>query len=230
MELVFIPVLLVLIGAVIYGAVLANRKKRERIEGLARWAAQNGLSFAQAEQSALDGRFPSYACLQEGENRYAYNVTEGIWRGHPLCAFDYHFETYSTDSKGRRHTHHHYFSAVVLKSPCVLKPLFIRPESFFDKVTEFFGFDDIDFESTEFSRSFYVKAKDKRWAYDVLHQRTMEFLLASPRYSIEFGTWDAILWQSDTFPDAAAFEQAASVLQGIFDRFPEYLRKQQLEG
>ena len=50
---------------------------------------------------------------------------------------------------------------------------------------EFFGFDDIDFESDEFSREFCVKAADRRWAFDVIHQATMEFLLAAPRFTIE---------------------------------------------
>ena len=43
---------------------------------------------------------------------------------------------------------------------------------------EFFGHDDIDFESAEFSRNFYVKSSDRKWAFDILHARAMEFLLA----------------------------------------------------
>jgi len=111
---------------------------------------------------------------------------EGTWSDRHLLAFDYHYETHSTDSKGHRRTNHHHFSAVILASALPLKPLFIRAEGFFDKLTEFVGFDDIDFESAEFSRKFYVKAKDRRWAYDVIHARTMEFLLSMPRFTIQF--------------------------------------------
>ena len=55
--------------------------------------------------------------------------------------------------------------------------LLVRPEGLFDKLKGAIGFDDIDFESEEFSRKFYVQSSDKRFAYDVLHPRMMEFLL-----------------------------------------------------
>jgi len=59
-------------------------------------------------------------------------------------------------------------SALVIQSPLPLKLLYLRPENIFDRVTDFFGYDDIDFESVEYSRQFFVKAQDKRWAYDIL--------------------------------------------------------------
>ena len=40
---------------------------------------------------------------------------------------------------------------------------------------------EIEFESTEFSKEFHVKSPDRRWAFDVLSQATMEFLLALPQ-------------------------------------------------
>lgn len=222
-------VIIIAIAAILIAAALYDRRlKRKRIEALTGWASQHGLEFLEYEDGSYDGRFPAFECLKQGSNRYAYNRCEGVRNGNSLCAFDYHYETYTRSKGGRRRTHHHYFSAVVVKSPIVLKPLFLRPENFFDKVKEFFGADDIDFESIEFSRRFFVKAPDKRWAYDVIHQRTMEFLLASPAFAIEFGTWDAIVWRSSTFSAPEEFEAALRVIEGIFERFPEYLRKQQL--
>ena len=55
--------------------------------------------------------------------------------------------------------------------------LLIRPEGVFDKMAGAFGFDDIDFESAEFSRQFYVKSPDRRFAYDVVNAGMMDFLL-----------------------------------------------------
>jgi hypothetical protein len=106
--------------------------------------------------------------------------------------------------------------------------LFVRPEGIWDKITEFIGFDDIDFESAEFSRKFYVKAEDKRWAYDVIHPRVMEFLLAAPRFPIQFGPDCVIAYRGSTF-STLDFESAAGVIGGILDRLPEYLVKQQKE-
>ena len=124
-------------------------------------------------------------------------------------AFDYHYETESSNSKGRRQRHHHRFSAVILGNYFPLKPLFIRPEGFFDKVTEFLGFDDIDFES----------------AFDVIHARTMQFLLDMPKFTIQFDPAQVIAYRSSTF-NVSDFVAAAGVIQGMLDGFPDYLVKQ----
>ncbi len=133
----------------------------------------------------------------------------GTWQGYRILGFDYHYQTYSYSKNGRQ-THHHYFSAAILQSPVPLKPLFIRPEGFLDRVAEFLGFDDIDFESLEFSRRFYVKSPDRRWAYDVIHQRTMEFLLASPPFTVQFDRASVIVYRDRIF-SPAEFEAAAEV-------------------
>jgi hypothetical protein len=153
-------------------AVLGYQQAKKRRMALEAWAASRGLSFDPSNDSGMDDRYPAFNCLREGDNRYAYNVMRGQAGGHGVTAFDYHYETHSTDSKGERSTTNHHFSAVIVATGLPLKPLVIREEGFFDKVGAFLGFDDINFESTEFSREFYVKSPDRRWAFDVIHQRS----------------------------------------------------------
>lgn len=215
-------VIAVVIAIVIYGFI-AQRKRREELQ---RWAAARRFTFRESNDPAMESRFPYFRELSQGEDRYAYNVMEGTCDAREFTGFDYHYETESTDSKGNRSTTHHRFSAVILSSSVPLKPLYIRPENFFDKVGEFFGAGDINFESAEFSRKFFVKADDKRWAYDVIHQRTMEFLLAAPQFTIEFDRAHVIATRSSTF-DLESFEDAIKVIGGILDRLPDYVVKQQ---
>ena len=217
--LVFIAIAVV---AGIFGHLAAEKRKKE----LLAWAGARGLAFNPERQYGFDAAYPGLACLQRGSNRYAYNTSSGRWGEREILACDYHYETHSTDSKGRRQTHHHHLSLVLLSSPVPLRPLFIRPEGFFDKITEFFGMDDIDFESAEFSRKFHVTAPDKRWAYDVLHQRAMEFLLAAPVYSIAFDGACAAAFRSSVFTPAE-FEEAARVIEGLLALLPEYVLRQQ---
>lgn len=61
----------------------------------------------------------------------------------------------------------------------------IGPEGFFSKIAQAIGFDDIDFESHEFSRQFCVRSSDKKFAYDFCNARMIEYLLAHPRLTIE---------------------------------------------
>ncbi len=220
--LIFIGFVILIIVLAVVGAI----QKRKRRQALAGWAMNNGWQYDPGSDHSFDQRYPSFDCLKQGSDRYAHNIVSGQRKGREFQAFDYHYETHSTDSKGRRQTHHHHFSAVIIRPQVLLKPLVIRPENLFDKLAGFFGFDDIDFESAEFSRAFCVKSPDRRWAYDVLHSRTIELLLASPRFSIAFDNLHAIAWTGRTF-DIADFEQAADVLEGVLDQLPDYVRQQQ---
>ena len=210
-------VFLLAVVLAVYGWHASAKRRRE----LAAWAAGRGLSFEEGKLNDFDRKYPEFGCLQLGGNRYASNLIRGRWGEREILGFDYH---YVIQSGKNRQTHT--FSAVIIASHIPLQPLHIRPENIFDKVGEFFGADDIDFESAEFSRKFFVKAPDKRWAYDVIHPRVMEFLLASPRFSIEFGLVSVIAYRQGPFKPAD-FEAACQVICGILDQLPEYVIRQQ---
>lgn len=222
--LVLVLVLAVIAAIAVAGHLAALRRRKE----LAALAAARGWSFDAGEDSGMSGRCAGFDCLLRGDRRYAFNVMRGDAGGRGLLAFDYHYQTYTRDSKGRRHTHHHRFSAVVRDSGLPLQPLVLRGETFFDKVGEFLGFDDIDFESTEFNRRFHVKSPDRRFAYDVLSQETMEFLLGQPTFTLEIAGSKLMARRDGTFaPDE--FDQALKVVDGVLDRLPRYLLRE-LEG
>lgn len=204
-------------AGLVWSLYAASQRRKE----LAAWASSHGLGFDSAKDSALESWLPDFDCLRRGHSRYGHNHIRGQWNGREFLGFDYH---YVTGSGKNRQTHR--FTAVVLGSDVPLRPLLIRPERFFDKVGEFFGLDDIDFESAEFSRSFYVKSSDRRWAYDVIHTRTMEFLLSAPKFKINFGRRRVMAWREKRLgPEDIA--QAAAVVCGILDRLPEYVVRRQ---
>lgn len=223
--LIFIVFLGIMIALAMWGYIQAQRRKQE----LSDWARKLNFQFDPNEDYGFDTRYTQFSCLRQGSNRYAYNRIEGRRNDRPILAFDYHYETYSTDSKGHRQTHHHYFSAVIVHTDLPLKPLLIREESFFDKLTEFVGFDDIDFESNEFSRSFYVKSPDKKWAYDVIHQKTMEFLLNAPRFTLEFSGREIIAYRGRTF-STTDFEHGILVIEELLALLPDYLLRELREA
>ena len=207
----------IVVAAIVLGYLACEKRRKQ----LSAWATAKNLSFDPSEDSQLDGRFPLFKCLRRGHNRYGYNRISGHWQGRKMWAFDYH---YVTGSGKNRQTHQ--FSAVIVRSAVPLKGLLIRPEGLFDKITEFFGYDDLDFESAEFSRRFYVKADNRRWAYDVLHPLTIEFLLNSPTFTMQFDPIHVIAYRNGTL-SPEEFAQAADVIGGILDRMPEYLVAQQ---
>ena len=221
MTAVFIAIVILVIAGTIGAVIWKARRREKRRKELAGWAQAHGLKFLPGDDHSIGFRFQLFKALQRGDNQYAYNIMEGIAGRYVVCGFDYHYQTYSSGSKGGRRTHHHRFSALVVDAGLPLKPLFIRPEGFFDKVTEFIGLDDIDFESAEFSRRFFVKSPDRRWAYDVLHQKTMELMLAYPRFFLEFqGSRVMAYYDNRTF-SLGEFGSALKVVTGILDDLPD---------
>jgi hypothetical protein len=203
----------VVVAAAIYG-FFASRKRRLE---LAQWALKNDLTFSAEHDSDFGLRYPDVNCLNRGDSRYAYNIMTGAVAGRAFTGCDYHYATGS----GKNRNHHH-FSLIIVKSPILLEPLFIRPENIFDKFTELVGFNDIDFESAEFSKKFYVKAPNKKWAYDIIHPRMMEYLLASPVFSIQFDFLSIIVYRDRLFsPDD--FTAAGEFINGFFDLIPDYV-------
>ena len=190
------------------------------------------LSFTRQRYYGIEDRYPQFTCLfrRPGSDFYAYNIVEGMWNGRSLIAFDYHCELDLDKDE-----HKNDFSAVIINSRILLKPLLIRPAIRFDKVIELAGLSDIEFESVEFSRHFHVQSSDKRWAYDVIHPRMMEYLLAAPKFTIQFDLTSIIACghhkpdYSSTRFSIADFEAAIGVIEGMLERLPSYLITQQKE-
>jgi len=139
--------------------------------------------------------------------------------GFAVTPFDYHYVA-GSDAQT------HLFSGVIVQSCLPLQPLFIRPKGLWDQILEFVDFDGIDFESAESSRKCDVRAPDKRWAYDVLQPRNMEFLLSRPSSCIQFEEEYVKVWDRKRL-DPWDVEQALEVGVGILERLPECVVRQQ---
>lgn len=176
-----IIVVICIIGAVIWG-LYAGKQRRDAMTLL---AEELGLQFNHERNYRIADQYRFMDQLDQGSNRYAYNVLSGTYKGHQIAAFDYHYETYSRDSDGKRDTDHHHFSFFILTLPKYFPELTIAKESFFSKIAQAVGYDDIDFESHEFSKKFVVRSKDKKFAYDFCNARMIEYLLHNTDINIE---------------------------------------------
>jgi hypothetical protein len=186
-------ILVVLVGGsvvalIVYLAKLAAKRERERLAALNAWGAANGFSFYKTDPFDLDARYRGMGQIGRGHDRYAYEVLQ---RSEPVWAFifRYHFVTTETrtvhhsDSNGRSYTttetyeqtHHHAYLVIELQAAFPM--LVIRPEHWGDKLAGFLGFDDIDFESEQFSSRYFVKSADRQFAYAIIHPQMMEWLM-----------------------------------------------------
>jgi hypothetical protein len=217
------PLIIVgVIAAIVVVAVLSYLSAQKRRQAMMELAARLGLQFHPQKDWGLAERYGFLNKLHSGSNRYAFNTLAGDYQGHGVTAFDFHYETHSTDSKGRRQTHHHYFSCFVLHLPQSFPELVIAREGFFSKVAQAFGYDDIDFESHEFSRKFCVRSADKKFAYDICHARMMEYLLANDDLAVEIEE-DSLALTFNSRLDPARIEPNLKRLAALRSLMPEYL-------
>lgn len=208
------------------GWLFAAWQAKKRREAMIALSSRLGLSYSPHKNYGLADRYEFLNKLCQGHNRYAYNVLHGKYQDQDVLVFDYHYETHSRDSKGHRRTHHHYFSFFILLLPRSFPELTIVAEGFLSKVAQAFGYDDIDFESAEFSRKFCVRSSEKKFAYDICHPRMMEWLLANPDLSIEIERQCLSLF----FSRRLAVDQILFNLDRLVEirrQLPEYLWTQQ---
>jgi hypothetical protein len=224
--IVIIPfAITIVIGLVIWSVIQGHKKAKARQAAMAAWAAERQLYYHADKVRGFNKEYPSFGCLKTGSNRFAYNIIGGKWEGFEMKMFDYHYETTSTDSEGNTTTHTHRFSAVIVEPPFATRQIMIRPEGMFDKMKAAFGWDDINFESAEFSRKYYVACEDKRWAYDVIHGKIMELLLKVRKYTIQGDGRAMMIRMGESRFELAEFERAFRVLATILREIPEHAKE-----
>ena len=234
-----IIILLLIIGAIalvfalVKLAKAAAQRERQRIAALADWAGRNGFAFAKGDPHNLDARLDGVFDIGRGHDRYAFEV---LARAEPVPAFifQYHYKTWetrtvtTTDSKGRTHTRteryeqSHWKRFLILELGAAFPALVIRPEGWFDKVAGFVGFDDVDFESEEFSGRYFVKSSDRQFAYAVIHPQMMEWMLER-RLALQLDRGMLLMDLSGTRHDAVTCHDACAGAVGFVNRIPSFV-------
>lgn len=224
LQILIIVVVVVLIAV---GAYLGHLQAKKRREALAQLARELGWRFDPSRDTFHDDEYAHFEIFRKGHSRYAFNTLTGTMqingRPHPAKMGDYHYKVTSGSGKNRR-TRTYRFSYLIVQLPFAGVPdLLIRREGIFDKMAGVIGFDDIDFESAEFSRKFFVKSSDKRFAYDVVHPRMMEFLLASPPPAIDLEHGRCCVSDGQRRWKPEQFNSMLSWIAQFIDLWPEHV-------
>ena len=188
MEVVLV---IVVLGFVVAGMVFAYRQAEKRRAALQAFAVNRGLSYTKDHDSAHDDRFARFGMFRRGHSRAALNTMEGTItiaeRSIRVRTGDFRFREQRGSGKNRR-TVTVKFSYLIVWNPFGVGPeTIVRREGIFDRLKGVLGFDDIDFESIEFSKAYHVSSDDKRFAYDLIDPRMMEFIMSTspPAFEID---------------------------------------------
>lgn len=227
----FLLVLALLFVAAIVGVVAyyAHKAAEKRRQVLAALAAELGWTFDPAKDKSHDDRYTQFEVFRQGHSRAAYNTLRGSLtidgRAFPAVMGDFTYAVTRSNGKSTTTTVYN-LSYIIVHLPFRGVPdLFIRPETILDRFAAMVGFDDIDFESAEFSRKFLVKSRDKRFAYDVVHPRMMEFLMASPGRTVDIERGAMCITTGTSRWEPPEFRRHAAWITDFFDLWPDHLTR-----
>ncbi len=230
MKIVLVVVGIAVVCFIGYLVWLAEKKRREALAALAQ---RLGWSFDSSRDRDHDDHYAHFEIFRRGHSRCAYNTLTGEveidGRRWPAKMGDFNYKVTRHTGKST-HTQTYRFSYLILHLPFGKVPdLLIRREGLFDKLTDAFGFDDIDFESAEFSRRFHVKSPDKRFAYDVIHPQMMQFLMTHDAGAVDIEYGRCCVSDGRHRWEPQEFEGRLWWIRQFFDLWPEHLAAQ-LEG
>jgi hypothetical protein len=224
-------ILLGIIGVIVAVGYFGWKQERDRTVALSVEADRLGWDFYGSQKNhRFDDERPQFKCFQEGHARYAHNGMIGKLTafGHelPAEAGDYHYQITSGSGKNRS-TRTYRFSYLLVNLPFGprLPSLVVRPEGFFDKLAGAVGFEDIDFESAEFSKRYHVSSSDRRFTYNLIDPRMIEFLLdeAPPRIELGAGTLLIVADQAKARWEPREFVSALHWTTDFLSHWPEFM-------
>jgi hypothetical protein len=195
----------------------AEQKRRRLLQG---YAQSSGWTYT-ARDDSWSERFEGTP-FGQGDHRRVENILAGRYGARDMVAFDYSFQTHSTDGKGNRTTTTHRSMVTALRLPAYLPELELSPESVLTRVANAVGFADVELESEDFNRRYRVSARDTKFAYDVLNPRTMTALLARRPLHLRIRGADALCWANGRLRPAELLEHL-STLALLVDGIPSFV-------
>lgn len=219
-------IFLVITALLFYGFFLLlraeGRREQRRLKAIRAICAVRGFQFDQGPDPAVVQEYANLTLFQEGRERHATHLIRGNYKNVPFHAFEYQYETKTKDREGEEQTHHHWFFCAVINLPKPLPHIWLRPEHIFDKMLATVGFDDIDFESYQFSKTFHVSSKNRRVAYDFFHPQMQEHCLSRNDLNLEVEGRRLMIYIAGDLKPEELIDQL-DLLLGVADLIPKHL-------
>lgn len=194
-----------LVAVVIIYGVIQSAKRRKDMEAL---APQVEMEFAPYDPFDLPAKHADMLAFSKGHSRRAYNTLYTKKDGHRIVVTDYKY----TEGSGKN-SHTYYETYCIMDTDRQFARLQIRPENFLDTVASWVGFDDIDFESSEFNDAFYVRCDDKKFAYEIIHPQMMQYLLGYRGLHLEMAGKSVLAHYGRTLP----IDRIPALVQAVQD-------------
>ncbi len=218
--------LLVIVVILIAVAVLVVRWQlhKRKVAAFQAFAAQRGWIYRERDRT-LTERYLGTP-FGQGFGKDAEHVLAGQHRGHGLIAFEYTYKERQGSGDSKR-TVTYRNTVVALATPAPRPTLELNREGIGRKLLGLVGIRDLQLESEEFNKTFHIRTEDDKFAYDVLHPRTMEWMLADQRcrdLPFRFERADLLTWREGSI-DLQEVVWMLEYLCDVLDRVPGFVWK-----
>lgn len=218
-------VLFVLAAIVVAGALVIQWQLHKRkVAAFTAFATERGWTYRERDDRLADRYLGSP--FGRGFGRHAKHVLTGTHRDHSFVAFEYVYkERRGSGKEQRTETIRH--TVVGLDTPASRPTLEVSREGLGRKLLGLVGVRDLQLESEEFNKSFHIRTEDDKFAYDVLHPRTMEWMLGDGRcheQPFRFERADLLTWQEGSI-DLNSLSSMLDYLCDVLDRVPGFVWK-----
>lgn len=212
-----VQIIIIIVFALV--AYFAWQRNKVRIKALRKYSDGIGFNYYDHDALGLHSRIHFINRIKTHDSPKIEHILAGKRVGRDVMAFDYsHMEG---SGKNR---HRVYFCAACMVLTKHFQELVVRRENVLDKIGKAVGIDDINFENYEFSKKYNVQCGDKKFAYDIMHPRSMELLLKNPPDGFEIERNIMFIWRRGTLKPGIAH-----IMLGTLERFqrlfPAYLLK-----
>jgi Protein of unknown function (DUF3137) len=222
LPLVLMPLLLVLSGVYAHWYI---RRDRNRKQDFVHRAARQGLRGFPEDVFGLDRL--GMPLFEQGDQVVFSNVLLGEWDGLPFKAAELtsYRLVYTTDGKRELSELAKYSLLVAELDLRLWMPwVVLSSETLFTKAKAAVGIHDIQFESAAFNDRFHVQAEDRRFAYQLIDARMMEYLLGMAKSDLRYEVWGPRLLVALPREEDGAILDCVSPLfaaaRGVAERIP----------
>ena len=155
--------------------IITHVQAKKRTEALQRVANALDMRFGAEKRNPDELGLAHMNLFSKGHARKAYNVMSGQFADADCILFDYRYTT-----GGGKHSTTHVQTVVAFRVPGAQIPQFVcKPEHFFHKFADMFGFEDINFEEyPRFSEAYRLNGENEARIRTIFNANVIQLLEA----------------------------------------------------
>lgn len=208
---------------------LASRHKLSFFPGVMSSQVEGGF-FAQLfsdGSNSTSGRFLAWFQglhpFGKGHSPEVRNLIYGEEGDIYWVVFDYSYKETHSDGKTTS-TSTYPFSVVCARVKVSLPRIDLTPENIFLRIGNKLGMHELNFESEEFNRRYFVRSEQEKETYDILHPKSIDYLLRQPVRHWQI-VGPQILLVESRYADPIVMEEMMAEIAGFVALLPNYVKE-----